>query len=371
MAVITEDAIRQLAGFKGVDAPVTTVYLDVDGRRLVRRQDVERELDGLLRAAKAQAGGDPSVTADLRRIEDHVRGGIDRSRVRGLAFFSCSAHGLWQVVALPLPVRSQVVVNAMPAVAQLERLVREYDRFGVLLADRQRARVFVFELGELVAEDEVVDELPRAWDERGHLERGDTRHHVEALADRHLRRAAAAAFAAWQATGFQHLAIGATDDIASELEKLLHPYLRDRLCDRVPVGVGASRDEVRTAAAEVELRHERRREAELVERLRGAAATGRRGVAGLAPTLEALARRRVDHLLVSAGYAAAGWRCPGCDLLATRGRACPTCGTEMVRVRDVVEEAVEEALAQSCRVDLCVDCADLDVLGRIGALLRY
>jgi len=38
---------------------------------------------------------------------------------------------------------------------------------------------------------------------------------------------------------------------------------------------------------------------------------------------------------------------------------------------DVVEEAVEEALAQSCEVEICVGNADLDVLGGIGALLRY
>jgi hypothetical protein len=40
-------------------------------------------------------------------------------------------------------------------------------------------------------------------------------------------------------------------------------------------------------------------------------------------------------------------------------------------VEDVVEEAVEEALAQSCDVEICVGNADLDVLGCIGAILRY
>ncbi|HEX9995010.1 MAG TPA: hypothetical protein VGB14_18945 [Acidimicrobiales bacterium] len=371
MAAITEDAIRRLAAFKGADAPVVTCYLDVDGRRLVRRQDVERELEPLVRRGRALANGDRRVLADVARIEDHVRGGIDRSRTRGIAFFACSAHGLWEVFHLPVAVRSQVVVNAAPAVAQLERLVREYEKAAVLLADRRRSRVFVFELGELVNQDEVTDELPRDWDERGHQERGEPVGHVEALADRHLRHAAAQAFAVWQATGFQHLSIGASDEIAAELETLLHPYLRARLADRVPLGVGATIDEVRAAAAAVELRQERRREQELVERLREAVATGRRAVAGLAPVLEALGQRRVDHLLVSSGYEATGWRCAACGSLATRGRRCPVCGAEMTKVGDVVEEAVDEALAQSCRVDLCVDCADLDVLGRIGALLRY
>ncbi len=215
MAVITEDAVRQLAGFKGVDAPVTSCYLDVDGRRLVRRQDVERELEALLRQARSSAEDDPSVATDLGRIEDYVRSGIDRSRTRGIAFFSCSAHGLWEVLPLPVPVRSQLVVNAMPAVAQLERLVQEYDRFGVLLVDRQRTRMFVFELGELVEMDEVVDELPRDYDDRGRQERGDVADHVEALADRHIRSAAARAFAVWQDSGYQHLTVGATDEVAA------------------------------------------------------------------------------------------------------------------------------------------------------------
>ena len=41
------------------------------------------------------------------------------------------------------------------------------------------------------------------------------------------------------------------------------------------------------------------------------------------------------------------------------------------RVTDVVEDAIEEALTQGVPVTICVGNADLDVLGRIGALLRY
>ena len=38
---------------------------------------------------------------------------------------------------------------------------------------------------------------------------------------------------------------------------------------------------------------------------------------------------------------------------------------------DVVEEAMEEALAQGLKAEVVVGNADLDVLGRIGAFLRY
>ena len=74
---------------------------------------------------------------------------------------------------------------------------------------------------------------------------------------------------------------------------------------------------------------------------------------------------------VSDGYQASGWSCSPCGVLTTVGRQCKLCGDEMAEVPDVVEEAVDRAMAQSCKVEICIDNADLDVLGRIGALLRF
>ncbi len=371
MAVLTEAAIRELAGIRGEAAPITSCYLDVDGRRLTRHQDVEHELEGVLRSGRPRANGHRSVHDDLRRIEAYVRGGLDRHATRGLAFFACSASDLWEVIELPMPVRSQLVINHAPAVGQLESVVQEHEPIGVLLADRQRARLFVFEGGVLVDRSELIDELPRDLDTRGERERGTPAAHVEELAHQHLRNAARAAFDLWQARGFHHLAIGAPDAIASELERDLHPYLRARLCGRVHVSVAAPPAEVLKAAEAVEAEVDRRREAEIVNRLREAAITGRRGVAGLARTLEVLHARRAERLIVSKGYMEEGWRCPDTGALALVGPTNPLNGARMERVTDVVEDAIEEALTQGLPVTICIGNADLDVLGRIGALLRY
>jgi peptide chain release factor subunit 1 len=375
VAVITEDAIRELAAFRGEAAPVTTCYLDVDGRRLVRRQDYVRELDQLLHSVRDQADGSESVAADFRRIESFVRGGIDRSTTRGLAIFSCTAHDLFRVVPLPVPVRNRVVVNNVPAVGPLESVVQGHGPFGVLLADRQRARVLVLELGELTDHSELFEELPRDYDSRGDREQGKydrDQQHVDELATQHLRHAAKVAFEVFQRTGFGALTIGAPDAITGELEAMLHPYLRDRLCGRIGVPPTASMDEIRAAASDLEASEKRARDAELVDRLRASVGTGQRAVGGLEPVLRSLHDRRVEHLLVSSGYREAGWMCSACAALATIGRTCPVCSTpEMASVDDVVEEAIELALAQGVKVHLCEGNADLDVLGRIGALLRY
>ena len=146
---------------------------------------------------------------------------------------------------------------------------------------------------------------------------------------------------------------------------------RERLSGRLTVPVTANHGEVLAAAEAVEAAVERRRQAKLVDRLRMAVAAGRRGTAGLAEVVDALNEHRVDLLLVSKGFAAPGWRCLGCDRLAAIGRRCRGCGDDMLEVDDVVEDVVEEALAQSCQVEICAGNADLDVMGRIGAMLRY
>jgi peptide subunit release factor 1 (eRF1) len=369
--VLTEAAIRELASIKGEVAPVTSCYLDVDGRRLVRRQDLEHEVDTVLREARNRFDGDESVQEDLRRIDRHVRQGIDRSKVRGLAIFACSAEGLWKVIELPVRVHSRVVVNHFPAVGQLEAVLREHEPIGVLLADRQQARMFVFEMGRLVERSELFEPQDREID-KGERDRGvEPAQEQAARTQAHLRNAATVAFDVWREHKFEHLALAAPDHLVGDLEASLHPYLRRRLSGRLSVPVSAAHGEVLAAAQAVESEVERRREAGIVERLREAVGSARLGVAGLAPVVDALNHRRVETLIVSQGYVESGWRCPTCNLLAVMGRRCKSCGTEMVEVDDLVEETVEEALSQSCQVEICVGNADLDVMGRIGALLRY
>ncbi|MGK2958510.1 MAG: hypothetical protein ACSLFB_08960 [Acidimicrobiales bacterium] len=371
MTAITKDDLRVLAAFKGEGTPVTSCYLDVDGSRLTRYRDVANQVERLLREGKAKAGGNVSVLDDLRCIEDYVKGGLDRSRTRGLAIFSCSAKEFWKVIELPVSVHNQMVINQSPAVRQLEWVLDEYEPFAVLLADRQYGRLVMFELGEIVEVRELFEQLPRGDDVMRGLARDRVQDHVDELAHQHLRHVGQVAFEALKDQPIARLILAVADDVASELEQLLHPYLRERLEARCVLAMNASLDEIRIAALAVEETIERRKESELVDRLRQAVGSGNRGVVGLVPTLEALAKRSAETLLISDAYEVEGWRCDSCNMVAAVGRSCALCDADMHRVEDVVEEAIEEALLQSCRVEICVGNADLDVLGGIGALLRY
>jgi peptide subunit release factor 1 (eRF1) len=293
--------------------------------------------------------------------------------VRGLALFSCAPAGLWEVVEVPVPVANRIVVNQAPALGPLEAIVQELEALGVLLVDRQRAHMFVYQFGELIDRSELFEALPRDYDRTDDAGRGQHERmagHTEELAHQHLRHSAEVAFRLFQDRGFGRLSIGASDEIYAVVEPMLHPYLRERLSPRIGVGAGASQSEVRDAVLVVEALVEREKETAFVARLRDALGAGTKAVAGLAPTLNALNEKRVSDLILSEGYAESGWRCD-CGALAARGPQCPVDGKEMERVDDVVSDAVDAALLQGCHVEICVGNADLDVLGRVGALLRF
>lgn len=372
MTAITPESIRELSALRSDGDPVVSCYLDVDGRRSAMRQGYEAELGRLLRLAR-EGNGAVAAEADLRRIEDFAKEGLDRSHTRGLAMFSCASQGLWRAVELPVPVYDRIVVGPTPAVMQLEAIVQELERIGVLLVDRHLARVFVFDLGEMIDHSELLGQTSRDLDVRGMKDQGfeRERQHGDEMALQHVRNAADVAFDLFREHGFERLTIGAGEDLLPVVESALHPYLRDRLVEPISVPVNAGLDEVRRATIDVLIEVERIKELGIVGRLRDALGSGSLGVAGLDATLEALGERRVETLLISRGYSETGWECQKCGYLGFKGPTCPLDGEEMVRLDDVVEAAVDAAFRQSCRVEVCTDNADLDVLGRIGALLRY
>lgn len=369
MPVITEDDIRSLAAVRS-DGPIVSCYLDVDGRRYVRPADYERSLAQLIRGARDNGRARDAVK-DLKRIEDWVRDGFDRSKVRGLAVFSGMAEDLWRVVELPVPVRNQLVVNDAPAVGQLEAVMQDAATVGLLLVDKAHTRVFVFHLDEVIEHVEAEDYLGRDYDNIGQTDRGDKEHHREEFVHQHLRHAADLIWSAYQSYKFDHVAVAVADHLTNELYDNLHPYLRERLHGRIDLDPTSPEPVVRDAALSLAADIERKREARLVGEFIAALDAGRGAVAGLKDVLGALSDHRIERLLVSNGYEATGWLCPECRRFATVGPTCSSCGADLDHLEDVVEVAIDSALNQSCRVDVCTANADLDVRGRIGAMLRY
>jgi len=369
-AVVTQTRIKELAEFRSHDAPVVSCYLDIDGRRQIRKQDYVLRFESMAKECEASHA---NAKNDLRRIYEYVSNGIDRSRTRGLAVFSCAEKGLWEVVSLPVPVANRVAVNHSPVISPLEAVVNELESLAVLMVDKQRAKLLLLEMGQIVERVELFEALPRANEHKGHAEKGRRereQHHLDELTHHHLRHATDAAFKLFQKTSFGYLTIGATDEMYAATESLLHPYLRKALGPRIHATAHSSDTEILAAAFAVEHEIEQQIEKQHVEKLREAAGAKRRAVLGLSDAIKAIYEKRVSMLLVSDGFSESGWIC-SCGAMALRGPRCPIDGQDMERTDDVVSNAVDAALAEGARLLICNGNADLDVMGRIGAFCRY
>lgn len=371
--MLTQDTIRALAAERG-DPTVATVYLDVDGRHRPVRADYEAAFGRLADQLRHRASTSDntrlrhSVNEDIARMRQALAADLDRSHTRGIALFSCSERGFFETVRVPRPVRDQAALGPAPHVAQLLEMLHAHQRVLVALVDRERVRLFRLELGEIDELAPIVDPLPRVVD--ASIELGSFEHHTEEVSRSHFRHAAHHVQHALQEWPADRLIIGGPDEAVAGLESYLSAAIIDKIIGRVDVRVSAPMHEIADLALDIDEIAERGRQSAAVEQLRQRAAEGRGGVVGLEPALTALAEQRVATLFVSEGFTAPGARCPACGHLGVDVHQCPACGTTNVEITDLVEAAIDDAIAQHATVEFCRD-SDLDRFGSIGAIERY
>jgi peptide chain release factor subunit 1 len=375
MAQLSREFLRSLAEWSANGAPVSTLYLDVDGRKYPRKQDVQVRAEELCHQLRDQAqrldrGPKRSVHADAERMLAFFDG-LDRGPTRGVALFSCSEAELWEEVRLPRPVRDRAALADHPHVLPLEVVVETYERFCTVLLDREKARLFLVHMGSITEQSDVLDDVPGQHDQGGWSQSRFQRH-IEEHVGRHLKHVGEVLLRFFKRRGFEHLILAGPEETVAEFERGLHDYLKKRVVARITLPMTAGEEEVLARSMEVEERLEEERERRTVELVRAEAAAGRLAVLGFPKVLEALNDGRVDTLVVPFGVEAKGQRCIRCGRLWTEQARCPTCRGELEIVPDVVESAVAAALRQSARVET-ISFAGPDVLGpdQIGALLRY
>jgi peptide subunit release factor 1 (eRF1) len=341
--------IRELAELRPEQGRVLSVYMDLDPSEFATpaartslvtsvvteaRHRIE-ELDDLSHDELK------ALRADVESVRDVLSApGIADDGTRGVAVFACGPAGLLETVRAPHPLPNRAVVNAAPFVEPLLVLAGGRERWCVLLANRRDARLFAGVPPELEETDRVTDNV-HSQHRRGGWSQPRYQRSIEEDVRDHLEHVAQVAFELHKRRGFDRLVIGAPQETVGELERHLHPYLRERLAGTIRLDVeNASLDEVRRAAGERLEELERQREAEALERLRQGIGAGGRAASGRDEVTAALTEARVATLLLPPAAEA--------------------------------DDAIEKALESGADVMVLRHHEDdLGPLGGIAALLRY
>src|SRR3954452_15909805 len=347
---LSPDTLRRLAELRADGGKIVSLYLNLDPSEFASGQARSTAINSLLdEAERAARDEDPAVREDVSRLREHFKG-MDFSGAHGLAVFACGAEDLLETIKLPRAVQNCVVIDDAAYVEPLVE-VQSGARYGVVLVNRQTARIFRGSRDRLDQVAVVDDEVHRRHDQGGwsqaRYQRGidkETQDHLKNAAEELLRR--------HNRRPFEALFVAAPEAVYKDFCEQPHPYLRERLTGRIEIDVeNTTADDVQQAAADVIAAHERKLEKETLDRLVGEKNSGGRGATGLEDTLVALNEQRVEALLLDDNFDAAGVCCPQCGWLGPLGHPkCPADGTETIERDDVTDLAVRRALTQSASV---------------------
>jgi hypothetical protein len=267
---------------------------------------IERELAELVAAHGPRGAAFDSLSADADRIAAYLEDDLDPA-AQGVFLVACAAAGVFEPLALGLPVPTRLVAAPTPALGVLARLVDDHPPYGVLLADQHEATLSLvsqanFDRGlALDSTDYPRKQQQGGWSQRRFQARADER--VAAFA----RGIADEVQGALDAAAISMLVLAGDEVITSALDAAFHPTVKERVVATLRLDIGATEQEVVAATLPVVAAAERTREDDAIGVLRDAMGAGGFGVAGIDATLLALQGGQVSTLLINDDYAGAGW----------------------------------------------------------------
>ncbi|MFQ5876938.1 MAG: hypothetical protein ACE5JH_04495 [Acidobacteriota bacterium] len=337
-------------------SPILSLYLDVDQARPVNRnRGIETAARAMLSSLREQDVADPAqLDEDIRRVEDFL-GGYEPSGRSLVLFCDASADLLWQRT-FPVPLPPDVRYRPDPHLRPLLETLDEHERYGVVLLDRQQARLFTVFFGGIEEHREAFAPLSvKATRTTGtdHIF-SEKRFHRRAVehAHLHIKQVASMLRKLQRERGFDQLVIAGPLPATSELQRLLPRALSDRVAAVLKLPIDTSENGILRQVTDLQDRREREREAALVEDLFEAAARGRQAVLGIQPTLEALRELRVLRILYVSDGPIEGGICRRCGTLSRRARGqCSFCRVPLGRVHDLVGRMARAVVESGGRLD--------------------
>jgi peptide subunit release factor 1 (eRF1) len=364
--MLTDKDLQELLAYRS-ESKVLSVYLDTD--------PTEGNVDFhklYLRSMLKDIDLPDDVEAVTRYIEhEHDWSG------RSVAIFSCVADDYFRAFTLAVSIRSRVRVSDRPYVKPLADILDSYGGYGVVLIDKQDARMFYFHLGELREEEEIEGESVRRVKHGGGSQSFGARGGAggtfyEDEGERNIKEAAELATKFFKANNVRRVLIGGTEDNVAAFRNELPKSWQSLIVGTFPISMHATHNEILEKAMRIGEEVDERKEEQLAELIVTNAAKGKGGVLGLDDTLKAVHEGRVQVLLIRDHFQAPGCRCKSCGYLSAYEMAsCPFCGGECEKIPDAVEMAVRKVMQMGGEVEVLHRDHPVGQFDKIGALLRY
>jgi len=368
--------LDRLAAFEPTNLPFLSLYLDM------RPDQHGREnYSAWLRKTFAERGktfrGDnearKSFERDVERITKYLAD-VPRS-ANGLAIFACSgAKNFFEAIQLNAAVDEHwLFIGSVPHLYPLARLNDQYPRYAALLVDTNSARLFVFSLGAVEGERQVLNVKTRKTS-MGGWSQARYQRHIENFHLHHMKEVVDVLDRIVRNENINQIVVSCDEVARPLLMEQLPPHLASRIVDIVHLDKNTPEPDVFRQTLDALREKNVATDAERVEAMIGAWRAGGLAVVGPEDTLNALTMGQVEEMLITSTPASlrnAGRlppnTAPGPIEVDT---SAPNAGLDPNRMK-LADELVTRAQQTGARVRFIEDANLLAEVGGVGALLRF
>src|SRR5438067_6956612 len=300
---LPEEMLKRLTGFVPSDLPVISLYLDGRANEHGKHDFgpfVRKQLSNRSRTYRAHSPQRNSFDEDFVRIERSLENEF-RPSTRGLAIFACAgAQDFFEAGQFEVPFeRHQLFVYERPHLYPLARLIDQYRRYAVVLADTNRAKIIVFAAGQTLDRKEVENVKTKrtevgGWSQsryQGHLENYHLHHAKEVIdvLERTIKDEAINSV----------ILAGDEATVIPILREQMNKKLSEKVIDVLSLGIDTPEHELFEQSLKAFRRHDTLTDMQKVERLMNEYRADDLGVAGVTETLAALSNGQVEEMLIT------------------------------------------------------------------------
>lgn len=365
--MFSEKDLQELLNYSA-ENQVVTLYLNTDPTKSTT-EAASLRLRNLLKTV--------DLPEDVLAIENYISLEYDWA-AKGLVIVSDQAGDFFKTYQFSLSVPNEIHVGKHPTIRPLVRLLETFTGWGVVLVDKEGARLFSFDLGELgeiggITGEEVKQQKRGGGNAMpGRMGGADMSSKIENIIEKNIKEVISEAQDFFEEHHIRRIMIGGTDDNIARFKEELPKSWQSLVVGEFPMSMSASDDEVLEQATEEALAAQKKMNKSLINQAVTLAAKGSNGVIGLIDTLNAIHEGRVRILFVDQHFEQEGYRCRGCGYLTIQPLdACPFCGETFDKIDKAVEMAVRESLKKNAEVKVVEDMEILKEAGNIAAILRY
>jgi len=306
----------------------------------------------------------------MQTIEEYLDKSSREKGQKGLVIFASNIHSFFRAYKLGLPVENLLIVDTSPYIRPVARLIDEYETFGLVLLDSQRAKIYVVSSGRVGYKKKKAKDIMNRHKKGGmsqarfqRLRKGAINHFLKDVSEDVKKL--------FSNHDVVKIVIAGSGNAKTMLKNFLPNEIKSKIVDTIDVCFDEAESRLVSKAEEAVLKDETETSEKNVGRLKEEILRNGLAVYGLKETGDAVRNGQIELLLISKGCKIRGWICEKCQAVdAGAKNNCPYCDSKTSEV-DVIEEIIEFAERADTKIEFVEDNPVLNGLGGVGGLLRF